>query len=225
MATFLQLPPEQGGLRFGPFNGIVQIGSDPRRCQITLDAGQGIYPMHATLVEAGGGLYHFAPVEMGAKAFVVQQGSPQVWPVQAAVQVKSGDSIIVGTPAGPRFQVIGGPPGMASQGPGPAMAGVGAGGMLGALGSMMSGPQRHPSRQQTSFGQGIADEFARRGRARMMTQSPFREIAMLQTRLRSGNLFNPVTIVGVLFTIAGMLSAGAFSCSGLAYSLWRQLTH
>lgn len=227
MATFLQLPPEQGGLRFGPFTGIVQLGSDPRRCQITLDASHGIYPLHATLADAGHGVYHFAPVEHGAKAFVVQAGSPQVWPVQGAVQVKSGDSIIVGTPAGPRFQVIGGPPGVAIQQTGggvSAGAAAAGGGLLGALGGMMQG-NRHVSRRDQSFGQGIADEFARRGRSRLMTQGPFRDLARMQTRMRSGNLLNPVTIVGMLFTVGSMIAAGTFSCSGLAYSLWRQLTY
>lgn len=227
MPTYLQLPPEQGGLRFGPFEGIIQIGSDPRRCQITLDASQGVYPMHATLAAAAGGIYHFAPVEMGAKVFVVQQGSPQMWPVQGAVQVKSGDSIIVGTPAGPRFQILGGAPGIVATGPqaGAAVAGAAAGGgMLAALGGMF-GPPQHVRRGQQSFGQGIADEFARRGRSRLMTQSPFREIYMLNRRLQTGNLFNPVTVVSVLFTVGGVITAGTVSCTGLVYSVWRQLTH
>ena len=226
MATILQLPPEQGGLRFGPFQGIVQIGSDPRRCQITLDAGHGIYPLHATLAEAAGGIYHFAPVEMGAKVFVVQAGSPQMWPVQGAVQVKSGDSIIVGTPAGPRFTILGGPPGAFASGP-VASAGTGAAagaGMMGALGALFA-PRPQVHRRDQTFGQGIADEFARRGQAKLLTQSPFRELYMLQRRFATGSLFNPVYIVGMLFTVFGMLTAGSLSCSGLAYSLWRQLTH
>ncbi|MCB9674116.1 MAG: hypothetical protein H6737_03315 [Alphaproteobacteria bacterium] len=221
-ATYLQLPPEQGALRFGPFAGIVHLGSDSRRCQIVLDASQGVYPVHATLAEAPGGLYHFAPTEMGAKCFVVQQGSPQMWPVNSAVQVKSGDSIIVGTPGGPRFQIVGGgPPGVGVSGP-VATAGAAAagGGIMGAIGGMMQ-PTVH-SRRNQNLSQGIADEFARRGRARLMTQSPFRELYTFWHRWRTGALFNPVYIVGTLFTVFGMISAGTVSCSGLLYSLWKQ---
>ncbi|MEZ4323331.1 MAG: hypothetical protein R3F61_38055 [Myxococcota bacterium] len=225
-ATFLQLPPEQGALRFGPFDGVVHLGSDNRRCQIVLDPSQGVYPVHATLAAAPGGLYHFAPTEMGAKCFVVQQGSPQMWPVNSAVQVKSGDSIIVGTPGGPRFQILGGaPPGIAS---GPVasagmMAGgaaVAGGGMMSALGGMFQPAQT--SRRNQSLGQGIADEFARRGRSRLLTQSPFREMYQFWHRWQTGSLLNPVYIVGSLFTVFGMISAGTVSCSGLLYSLWRQ---
>jgi len=225
-ATYLQLPPEQGGLRFGPFTGIVQIGSDSRRCQIVLDANMGVYPLHATLAEAPGGMYHFAPTELAAKCFVVQQGSPQMWPVNGAVQVSSGDSVIVGTPGGPRFLIQGGgPPGIAA---GPAAPGMGAtasgagAGMMSALGGLFQAPSR--GRRNQNLSQGIADEFARRGRSRLMTKSPFREIYSFWHRYKSGSLFNPVYIVGSLFTVFGMITAGTVSCSGLLFSLWQQFS-
>ena len=47
--TFLQLPPELGGLRFGPFDQWIQIGSDPKRNQIVLDPAHGVFPSHCAI--------------------------------------------------------------------------------------------------------------------------------------------------------------------------------
>lgn len=216
MALFLQLPPEMGGLRFGPFDGIVQLGSDARRCQVVLDSSQGVYPIHATLAAAGGGQFHFAPADLNAKCFVVQQGSPQVWPVQGAVEVKLGDAIVVGTPGGPRFLL------MDATGHQPARP---AGG-LGMIGSFQQAIGMKPTRRvnQQSMQQGIADEMQRRAQASLMRNSTFRELSYLQRRLKTGQLFNPVTIVGTLITIGSMLLAGGVSCSGALFALWQKYT-
>lgn len=224
--TYLQLAPEQGGIRFGPFQGMVNIGTDPRRCQIRLDAVHGIYPLHATLVFAAGGTYHFAPAELEAKCFVVQQGSPQVWPVQGAVELSTGDTVVLGTPGGPRFLIMGEPAGTAPGGQGPA-GGIEAGGAgqgwMATLGGMFGA--QHTSRRNQNMSQGISQEIGRRFRSRLLTQSPFREMYQISTRMRTGTLFNPVYIGGAIFTVIGMLGAGTVSCSGLGYSLWRQMMH
>lgn len=213
MAIFLQLPAEMGGLRFGPFDGIVQLGSDARRCQIVLDSNQGIYPMHATLAPAGGGQFHFAPADLNAKCFVIQHGSPQVWPVQGAVEVKIGDALVVGTPAGPRFHLVD------ATGHRPARA---AGG--GMMASFQSAIGMQPTRRtnQPSLQQGLADEVQRRAQASMMRNSTFRELSYLHRRLKTGQLFSPVNIIGALITIGSMLLAGGVSCSGAIWALWQK---
>lgn len=213
MAVFLQLPPEMGGLRFGPFDGMVHLGTDARRCQIVLDSNQGIFPIHATLAPAGGG-FHFAPADLQAKCFVIQAGSPQLWPVQGAVEVSLGDAIVVGTPAGPRFQVLDATGHQVAR-PG------GGGGIQGMMNTVMGRPQRS---NQAGLGQGLADEVARRAQASMMRNSTFRELSYLQRRLKTGQLFSPVTIIGALMTVGSILLAGGVSCSGALYTLWTKYT-
>lgn len=218
MATILRLPPDQGGLSFGPFDGIVQLGSDPRRTQIQLDARHGIYPLHATLALSPNGPHQFAPAELDAKCFVAQQGSAQVWPVQGVVQVNTGDSLILGTPGGPRFLLV---EAGASVHPNPvAAAGAGAG----AMAVLNRLTQRPSHRRSGNLGQDIANEFLRRGQMQLFRNGPFREVAYLLRRYRTGALFSPVTIVGGLITLFGMLGAGAMSCFGGLVGLWAQFS-
>jgi hypothetical protein len=200
----------------------VHIGSDARRCQVVLDSNQGVYPLHATLAPAPGGIYHFAPTELAAKCFVVQAGNPQLWPVSGAVQVNLGDTLVIGHPGGPRLTVQTGAPASAGN---RASAGGGSGaGVVATLGSLFSGTgSYYQGRRNQNLGQGIADEFARRGRSRMMTMSPFREIYQFSHSIRSGRFFNPVYIVGTIMSLVGLLGAGAVSCTGLAWSLWQEL--
>ncbi len=223
-ATYLQLPPEQGGLTLGPFNGVVHIGSDTRRCQVVLDSNQGVYPLHATLAPAPGGIYHFAPSEMAAKCFVVQAGNPQMWPVSAAVQVNPGDALIIGNPGGPRLTIQTTGPAASAGGNRVSTGGGSGAGVMSTLGSMFSGTgSYYQNRRNQSMSQGIADEFARRGRSRLMTMSPFREIYQMSHSIRSGRFFNPVYIVGSIMTLVGVLGAGTVSCTGLLWSLWREM--
>lgn len=202
-----------GGLTFGPFNGIVQLGSDARRCQIVLDSSQGVFPVHATLAPAGGGAFHFSPADMQAKCFVIQTGSPQVWPVNAAVQVNLGDALVVGTPAGPRFHLVD-----ASSHVAPRAAG---GGLLDSLGAMVGAPKR---RNQPSLADGLSNEVQRRAQASLMRNSTFRELTYLHRRFKTGQLFSPVNIIGALVTLGGMVFAGGLSCSGLLLAAWHRFT-
>ncbi len=216
MATLLQLPPAQGGLAFGPFEGIVQLGSDPRRSQIQLDSRHGIYPLHATLALSPNGVHRFAPAEADAKCFVVRAGSPQVWPVTAVVEVKAGDSLILGTPAGPRFLLVEQPEASAREG-----SGFQLGGVLSVLDRLFQ--PRYRSYHDRSLGQGIVDEFIRRGQAQLFRQGPLREVAYLYRRARTGVLFSPYTIVGTLIALFGVLSTGVVSCFGGLVALWARL--
>ncbi|MCA9566874.1 MAG: hypothetical protein KC656_03490 [Myxococcales bacterium] len=223
MATVLQLPPEQGGLVFGPFEGIVQLGSDPRRSQIQLDSRHGIYPLHATLALTASGPHQFAPAELGAKCFLAQAGSQQVWPVNGAVQVKPGDSIILGTPGGPRFTLV--EQAISVRGPvagaGAAMAaGAAGGGLLAVLDGIFQ--PRHRRRNQ-GLGQGIADEVARRAQAELFRQGPLRELSYMYRRARMGALFSPYAIVGGMITLFSMIGAGSVTCFGGLLALWSRL--
>src|SRR5688572_60561 len=103
---FLQLPAELGGLRFGPFPGTVTIGSDGKRSQLVLDPSLGVFPVHAVVTQVPDGSFTVAPAGRECKLFLAPTGQAHVWPITGPVQARAGDTLIVGTPSGPRFQLM-----------------------------------------------------------------------------------------------------------------------
>jgi hypothetical protein len=111
--TFLELSPEHGGLRFGPFKGLeIRLGSlpDPQN-DITLPEELGILPEHVKIISQGDGSFVVAPVERSASVFIWRSGgNPKqiVTPVaiQSADDVFSADAFSVGSVEGPKFFVL-----------------------------------------------------------------------------------------------------------------------
>jgi hypothetical protein len=211
--TFLQLPPELGGLRFGPFKGQVVFGSDAKRSQIVLDPGHGVYPVHASMGLLDDGSYALSPATKECKLFVVPQGQPHVWPVTGPVQARAGDTIILGTPSGPRFQI---------QQEGVHQMSVdqvidetrAAGGEQG----VVHGVNRLMSNVFKPQANTILGEIARRAQAQMLAKpGPARTAYFLWTRFRSGQLFTPYYLVGMAVGLVGLMGTGAVSCSGVMY--------
>jgi hypothetical protein len=223
MATrnlFLQLPPELGGVRFGPFPGNVTIGSDPKRSQIVLDPSMGIFPSHALLGRLGDGSLSLSPGAKEAKVFLMPNGQPHVWPITSAVQVNLGDQIIVGTPTGPRFQLLGDQPMAAAPSAAQIVSTAQRGGEKGFVQSMSAAVDGifRPT------GGGISGEVQRQLTSRALARNPWiRDGYTFWTRFRSGSLFSPYMVVGLMFAVISMLGAGTFSCSGAMWVLWDML--
>lgn len=207
MGTYLQLPPQMGGTRFGPFPaGIIYIGSDPARCQIVLNAAQGVFAVHCIISDMGNGTYTIGPTQQNLKLFLVKKGEQKAWPVQAAVQANPGDWIVVGSEAGPRFEIqnVGDSPAASRR------AGMGMGGMSGGGGG--------------GFGGRIANEMSRRAQAKLLAKNPyFRTFYNLQARFKHGGWKSPYFIVGVLGALVGIVGAGGAGCSGIFYAVYQQL--
>lgn len=201
--TFLHLPPEMGGTRFGPFKSgtVVQIGTD-QKCQIVLAATPGIAPVHVTITEHGDG-YAISPVQRGFGLFMLQAGGGQVYPIASAVQGHAGDTIMLGSPGGPRFMISREETAVKGGG----YAGPRApGGRGGYAGGGMAG--------------GVANELWRQTMARMMMRSPlYRTWYTLSFRYRTGSLNNPRVIVGVITALVAMVGAGTVSCGGIIAKL------
>lgn len=192
--TWLQLPPEMGGTRFGPFRGgIVQIGTDNRQCQIVLQPSSGVAPVHVTVAVQGPGSYLVQPIQRGFGLFLVRAGGGMS-PVAAAVQASAGDTLVVGTPAGPRFTLSYEETSAQPRTPGRGQAGPGgAGGFAGKLGQ----------------------EMMRQQKARWLMRNPlYREYYRLSHRYRSGALTNPRVLAGLLLGGAGALFAIGTACLG-----------
>ena len=190
--TYLDLAPNMGGTQFGPFTGAVQIGTDADQCQIVLNQSMGIAPVHVTVGDQGNGQYMIAPVQRGFGLFIVRAGTGSVTPIGGATPAVSGDAIVIGTPAGPRFTIR-------------RVDGVGFG--ASAAGSSAGG---------SGLGGRVAKEMWRQQTARLMHRNPyFRDISKFMFRYRTGSLTNPRTIVAVLMS-AGVVFAGLTAgCVGL----------
>lgn len=110
--TFLELAPEFGGTRFGPFSAMeIRLGSDPNSNDIVLPENLGVLPNHMKLIAQGDGSFIVAPIERTAGVFVYRPGSSakQVTSpiaIQSASDTYSADSVSLVTPEGPRFFVL-----------------------------------------------------------------------------------------------------------------------
>jgi len=210
---------QMGGLRFGPFTAAVSIGSDPKHNQIVLDAGHGIYPVHATLHDLSDGTYTLAPVQPACQVFLVPAGQQQPWPVRGPVQAKPGDMVVFGTPQGPRFQIQRDQieQKSASQIAAEARATGGEAGFVQGANALLDnafGPSRRG---------GVAGELERTAKARMLTRTPFRELYQIYTRVRTGALTNPRYIVAALMVLASAFMGGTATCGGLVTALYHAL--
>ena len=220
--TFLQLPPELGGLRFGPFDSWIQIGSDPKRNQIVLDPGHGIFPAHCAIGQLPDGRYSVTPATPECKVFLMPAGQGQVWPINSPVQASMGDMVIFGTPAGPRFHIL--REGPASKAPSAAeivqtarRTGGERGFVQGASG--LAGSLFRPSTQG-----GLSGEVQRRMQAKALSSSgPLRTAYELWSRYRFGSLTSPYFLVGAAASIIGLIGTGSVSCSGALYVVWTSL--
>ena len=217
--TYLQLPAQLGGLRFGPFVSTILIGSDPQQNQIVLDSGHGVYPSHATIHDLGNGSYTLSPVQPQCQVFLIQEGQQQVWPVKAPVQANPGDMVIFGTPQGPRFQIQRDDPNAksAAQIAAEARAKGGEAGFIHGANALIDNVMGPANRG------GIGGEMERVAKARLMTRSPFREMYGVYTRVRTGALTDPRYIVGALMVVATAVMGGTVSCTGLFAALYRAL--
>jgi hypothetical protein len=211
--TFLQLPPELGGLRFGPFPGPVQIGSDNRRCQIVLDPSHGVFPVHAIVAPVGNQRYSVSAVAPEGKVFLIPYGQVHVWPVNGAVEAKVGDLVVLGTPHGPRFQIQDAAP----LGPAPTAGQIvqnarATGGEAG----LVQGVQQFIGEVFHPAAKGIGAEAKRQGESALIAgSSPYRSAYQLWHRVRTGVLENPYVLVALLFGVLGIIGTGSVSCTGL----------
>ncbi len=218
---YLQLPPQMGGTRFGPFTRRIDIGSDAKLNQIVLDSRHGIFPTHAVAVQNEPAVLTVQPAGPQAQVFVIPNDQAHTWPVRAPVQVRPGDTLVFGTPAGPRLMVWVDPKHLKSRDQILAEARQmgGDAGILHALGTALDKVFGPPTQG------GIAGEVQRRAQAELLRKGPFREVYQLWSRARSGVFTSPRVIVGMAVAVFGMLTTGTLTCSGLVYTLYRVAMH
>jgi hypothetical protein len=211
MPTFLQLAPEQGGNRFGPFNGgAIQLGSDQKKCQIFLGM-PGIAPIHATVMDHGNGAYTVAPSQRGLGLLLMQNG--QLRPLDQPAQARVGDTIYVGGHNGARFTLQFDGPG------GNRGAGVALGGMAPAAAAVQS--QSHMPNvggryaKQGGFGNAMANELQRQAFGRLLAKTPLRDYYSLIYRFRSGSALQPRYIISAVGALVFLFGGSLVSCTGI----------
>lgn len=199
--TFLQLAPEFGGTRFGPFDAVeVRLGSDPAQNDITLPETLGVAAQHVKIFKQQDDSYILAPVDRSAAVFHYRAGTARPKQVLAPMAVANGDAFSLVTPEGPRFyiQLERDPRAVEkaleeSQGPG------------------WPGKVKLPKNLQ----KGLVAEIRRRGFAAVFTTRIGNTFMRTWTMVKTGQIFSPRYIVAGMLMLSGWMFAGGATCTAL----------
>lgn len=195
--TYLQLAPEFGGTKFGPFSGVeVRLGSDPTENDITLPEAWGIELQHVRILIQPDGSFIVAPTSRLATVYVFRgPGRPKQ--VTSPMAVASGDSFALATPEGPRFFILRELPPNAkkneSEGGGDAMS-------------------RARSRLSPAS---LFAEVRRVGFAKVFTSTLGAWALKAYTFVITGSIFQPRYIVMGVMIMSGWIMAGGASCGAV----------
>ncbi|MEO0605605.1 MAG: hypothetical protein AAF211_29505, partial [Myxococcota bacterium] len=200
VVAVLELTPEFGGTRFGPFEAVeIRLGSEASANDITLPDGIGVAPRHVKLLRQEDASFLIAPVERGVGLFVYAGNEGAAKPVTGPLAIRDGDAFALASPDGPRFVLRV----EAAEEPEPPRPGTDGGGK---------------SRGSRMFN-GVFDEIRRRGLAAVFTTALGNRFQTFWQLLKSGSLFAPVYIVTGMALVSGWLLAGG-SCAGAVRSNW-----
>ena len=193
--TFLQLSPEFGGTKFGPFEGVeIRLGSDPQRNDITLPEALGVSPEHLKILRQQDDSYIVSPIDRTATVYIWRASGGKPKQITTPVAVISGDAFSLVTEEGPRFFLLTELSKKANledenlQGPGL---------------KMPQGPRA----------QGIINEIKRRGLAKALTSGVGNQAMRTWTFVKTGQLFSPMYIVAGMTMLSGYLFAGGTTCA------------
>lgn len=239
--AWLQLAPEMGGFRYGPFVGTIRLGSDRARCAVPIDPAWGVLPCHARLDPTPTGTYRVTPEAPNAPVFVLSAGQHTPWPIGSGTEVRPGDAIIVASPGGPRFTVeveaiAAAPAPTAAKRPQsapPSAAPANKGGPTapppGAARGVPSPTRPPPGMAAKVFGPAergtVKGEIARRGQAELIAKNPmFRDAYNFWVRFRASPDWGYL-LVAIAVALIGLVGAGAFSFGGVVWTIWSVVHH
>lgn len=206
--TFLQLAPEFGGTRFGPFDQVeIRLGSDPSNSDITLPEALGVAPQHVKLLKQQDDSYILAPVDRTAAVYHFRPGSARPKQVLAPTAIANGDSFAMVTPEGPRFGVMVEKDARQIQKA-----------AQDAVGPKFGMPAGFNTNNR--FTRGLWNEVKRRGFAAVFTTRLGNMFMRASMMVRSGAIFSPVYVVSGIIFLSGWLFVGGSSCS--LYSMSKQ---
>ncbi len=196
--TFLQLAPEFGGTKYGPFRGAeIRLGSDPASNDITLPQDIGVLPQHVKILQQSESSFIVAPVDRTATVFIWRQGKNKPKQITTPMAVTVGDGFSLVSPEGYRFIIL--TENLKKEGV-----------------SASSGfAERAMRRMPTS--RGLLEEVKRRGFAKVFTTRLGNSAMYAYRFIITGQIFSPMYIVAGIMMVSGWLLAGGATCS--AFSL------
>lgn len=184
----LGLDPEYGGTVFGPFQSTtVVLGSEPSQCTITLHEGMGVRSTHAQLIVQPDGVCVLQPTDIAGPVYIFGPKGPER--LRGAARLGQGESFALVAADGVRFtigvqhQTVTATPASARP--------IGAG--------RLSAPA-------------LVAEAKRQLDATAQTVGPVATARKAGYQAKSGALFNPQKVVGVLFILGFM---AVISCGGM----------
>lgn len=193
--VFLQLTPEFGGTKFGPFQGAeIRLGSEPGRNDIVLPEGLGVAPEHARLVKQPDESFILSPVERTAQIYLYRVDGRPPKPVQSPIAVVMGDGFSLVTQEGPRFVIV-------LEMEKRAAGGDDKGG--GALGKAKS---------KLNAGT-LAEEIKRQGLSRALATGAGQFLGNAVTFIKSGAFLRPRYIITFMMIAAGWIFGGGALCT------------
>lgn len=208
---YLQMPPEQGGVRFGPLPDQVRLGSDERRCHVLMEASWGIAPLHARLQRTDRG-WELEPTRDAWVEMVPPGGAARR--VRQTTLLSPGSQLILGRSSGPKFLLV------SEEATGAAVAGALAPGLpvvrrLSSRRRQADEPQAVAgaaplgTRSLVPAGGAIAQEVARQTSSRVLARSPAAQhLQRLRARVAGGRWKSPELVAAVAIALLLALVSG-----------------
>lgn len=196
LVPYLDLAPEFGGTRFGPFEQLeVRLGSNGDRCHIVLPESLGVLSEHVRLIRQGPKNLILAPAERTATVFLYKQGSRRPSQLNTPTAVRPGDAFSLVTPDGPKFIIV-----------------------LDELPPEVK-EEREKRKRKAGVGRGrlnaqsMATESKRQIWTRILVMGPMQMVQRAVTFVRSGAIYQPRNVFLGVFLLGGWLVGGFAACS------------
>jgi hypothetical protein len=190
--TYLELAPEFGGTRFGPFKNLeIRLGSDPDSNDIVLPESLGVLPNHVKLISQGDGSFIVAPIERTAGVFTFRSGgSPKQVTSPIAIQgghdPMTADAFALVSQEGPRFYVL----------------------LIQSRGEQKTKESDFDRAKKRLSGKSLMAEIQRQGLVTFLTTRGGAEVQRWTTFITTGAILRPRYLVSGVAVMAGWLFAG-----------------
>ncbi len=195
-STFLQLAPEFGGTKFGPFPGVeVRLGSDPTRNDIVLPEALGVLPAHVRVVKQQDNSFILAPTERTAAVYLHRNDGRPPRHLTTPTAVQTGDAFSLVTAEGPRFIILVEQPTRAAT----------------------KDAVAPPKDDKKSLGGGVMAEMKRMGLAKFFSSKIGNFFQTAWMMIKTGTIFSPRYIVMGMMMIVPLFMAGGMSCAAFSF--------
>ncbi len=195
LVLYLDLSPEFGGTRFGPFEQLeVRLGSNGDRCHIVLPESLGVLNEHVRLIRQGQQNLILAPAERTATVFLFKQGGRRSTQLYTPTAVRPGDAFALVTPDGPKFIL-----------------------RMDELPEEVKA-ERAKAKNRSGVGRGrlsaksMAVETKRQVWTRILVFGPMQMVQKIGTFVRSGAIYQPRNVFLGIMIFGGWIVGGAMSC-------------